>query len=78
MASLGQQLLERLVEKLGGPDQAAARLGITDTLMRHLLSGALPVTDSILLKAVDALDAPPEFTSAVPPKTTIPKGPAAT
>jgi hypothetical protein len=53
MSTVGQEVLARLVAKFGGPDQAAARLGITDTLMGHLLSGALAVPDSILLKAVD-------------------------
>ena len=73
MATLGQQVLERVVAKFGGPDQAAVRLGITNTLMRYLLSGALPVTDSILLKAVDLLDATPA--SVVEPKS--PKSPGA-
>ena len=53
MSTVGQEVLARLVAKLGGPDQAAARLGITDTLMRHLLSGVLQVPDAIMLKAVD-------------------------
>ena len=58
--SLGQEVLGRLVRKLGGPEAAAARLGISVTLLERFLKGALPVPDSILLKAVDdALDDPP-------------------
>jgi hypothetical protein len=72
MGTVGQEVLARLVARFGGPDQAAARLGITDTLMGHLLSGALPVPDSILLKAVDVFleDMPPR-----PPRSQPPKGP---
>jgi hypothetical protein len=58
--SLGQEVLGRLVRKLGGPEAAAARLGISVTLLERFLKGALPVPDSILLKAVDdALEEPP-------------------
>ena len=78
MVTLGQQLLERLVENLGGPHQAAARLGITDHLMRNLLSGVLPVSDSLLLKVVDLLEATPHVTSGAPPETASPKGPTVT
>jgi len=78
VVTLGQQVLERLVEELGGPDQAAARLGITDTLVRHLLSGVLPVSDSLLLKIVDLLDATPQVTSGAPPESASPKGPTVT
>jgi hypothetical protein len=56
--TLGQQVLERLVARLGGTDQAAKALGISDTLVQHLLSGRIPVPDSVLLKAVDCLSEP--------------------
>ena len=57
---MGQEVLGRLVRKLGGPEAAAARLGISVTLLERFLKGALPVPDSILLKAGgDALDEPP-------------------
>jgi hypothetical protein len=66
---IGDQVLERLVEKLGGPAQAAVRLGITPTLMQHLLKGSMPVPDSLLLKAVDlVLDELPPTASLSPPK----------
>ena len=57
--SLGQEVLGRLVRRLGGPEAAAARLGISQTLLERFLKGAIAVPDSILLKAVDyALDDP--------------------
>lgn len=69
--SLGQEVLGRLVRKLGGPEAAAARLGISVTLLERFLKGALPVPDSILLKAVDhALDDPisgPTPSAGAPP-----------
>lgn len=58
--SLGQEVLGRLVRRLGGPEAAAARLGISRTLLERFLKGAIPVPDAILLKAVDFVlsDAP--------------------
>ena len=60
MASLGQQVLKQVVDKFGGSYPAAERLGVTDTLVQHFVSGALPVPQSILLKAVDLLDTLPQ------------------
>ena len=72
--SLGQEVLGRLVRKLGGPEAAAARLGISVTLLERFLKGALPVPDSILLKAVDyAVDDPisaPKRSAETPPGET--------
>ena len=62
--SLGREVLGRLVRKLGSPEAAAARLGISVTLLERFLKGRITVPDSILLKAIDiALDEPP----AAPP-----------
>jgi len=58
MATLGQQVLKQVVDKFGGSYSVAERLGVTDTLVQHFVSGALPVPESILLKAVDLLEAP--------------------
>jgi hypothetical protein len=69
--SLGQEVLGRLVRTLGGPDAAAARLGISRTLLERFLKGAIAVPDAILLKAVDyALDDPasgPSLSASEPP-----------
>jgi len=59
LATLGQQVLKQVVDKFGGSYPVAERLGVTDTLVQHFVSGALPVPESILLKAVDLLDTPP-------------------
>ena len=70
--SLGQEVLGRLVHRLGGPQAAARRLGISATLLERLLKGAMPVPDAILLKAVDfALDDSPTPAVAEPSR---PKG----
>ena len=76
MVTLGQQLLKLLVAKLGGPDQAAVGLGITDTLMRHMLSGTLPVPDSVLLKAVDLVGSKQDLAPPNDQKPASPRGPA--
>ena len=55
MRSAGQQVLERLVAILGSEKEAAARLGISTTLLRRFLNGSIPVPDQVLLKAVDLL-----------------------
>ena len=70
--SLGQEVLGRLVRRLGGPEAAAARLGISQTLLERFMKGAIAVPDPILLKAVDfALDDSPTPAVAEPFK---PKG----
>jgi len=77
MASLGQQVLERVVSKLGGPEQAARQLGISLSLMQRFLDRTLQVPDSILLKAVDYVlsSAPVEPPPAVLPESPKPRGP---
>jgi hypothetical protein len=54
MRSSGQQVLERLVAILGS-EEAAARLGISKTLLKRFLNGSIPVPDQVLLKALDLL-----------------------
>jgi hypothetical protein len=78
MVSLGQQVLQMLVAKLGSPEQAAARLGITDTLVQHLSNGTLPIPDSLLLKVVDILNNTSEARSASTLQPSAPKDPTAT
>jgi hypothetical protein len=58
MRSAGQQVLERLVAMLESEQEAAARLGISTTLLRRFLNGSIPVPDQVLLKAVDLLPQP--------------------
>jgi hypothetical protein len=55
MRSAGQQVLERLVAILGSEKEAAARLGISATLLKRFLNGSIPVPDQVLLKALDLL-----------------------
>lgn len=70
--SLGQEVLGRLVRRLGGPQAAAVRLGISSTLLERFLKGTVAVPDAILLKAVDfALEDTPTPAVAEPFK---PKG----
>jgi hypothetical protein len=76
-STIGQQVLERVVRKLGGPEQAARRLGISATLLERFLKGGTPVPDAVLLKAVDCVlgsdsqEPIPPLKPASPP----PKGP---
>ena len=72
---VGQQVLAKAVEKLGGPDLAAARLGISATLIRRFLDGDLLLPDQILLKAVDLVFGAVEPVPAVLPESPKPKGP---
>jgi hypothetical protein len=55
MRSSGQQVLERLVAMLESEKEAAARLGISATLLKRFLNGSIPVPDQVLLKALDLL-----------------------
>ena len=75
MQSQGQQVLARVVEKLGSVEHAAARLDISATLLQRLLSGTVPLPDQILLKAMDlVVDGVPVETPAVA-QPQAPKGP---
>jgi hypothetical protein len=73
MGSLGQKVLAMVVAKLG-IERTAKELGVSQTLVQRFLDGAIPVPDQVLLKAVDALEAPPDV-PAVLPDSTKPKGP---
>ena len=78
MQNQGQQVLARVVEKLGSVDRAAARLGVSVTLLQRLLSGTVPLPDQLLLKAMDLMvdGAPVETPAVAQPRA--PKGPAVT
>jgi hypothetical protein len=73
MVSLGQQVLAKVVAKLG-VERTAQVLGVSPTLVQRFLEGFAPVPDQLLLKAVDALEAPQEV-PAVLPDSPKPKGP---
>ena len=74
MASVGQQVIERLVAKLGGVEQAAAHLGVTLTLVQRFLNGSLLVPDQLLLRAIDlGFDGVPIKPPAVPSQSPPPK-----
>ena len=73
MGSLGRQVLERVVAKLG-IERTAKELAVSPTLIERFLRGALPVPEQLLLKAVDALEAP-QTPPAVLPESPKPKGP---
>jgi hypothetical protein len=78
MQNQGQQVLARVVEKLGSVEHAAARLGVSATLLQRLLSGTIALPDQLLLKAMDlVVDGVPVETPAVA-LPLAPKGPAVT
>jgi hypothetical protein len=75
MQNQGQQVLAKVVEKLGSVERAAARLGVSATLLQRFLSGTISLPDQLLLKAMDLLtDGVPVETPAVAPLE-MPKGP---
>jgi hypothetical protein len=53
--NLGQRVLSRLLQKLGGPKAAAQKLEIPDDLLEAYLDGKRPVPENIWLRAVDHL-----------------------
>ena len=69
----GQELIARLVHKLGSAEVAAARLGIRATLVERFAEGLVKVPDSILLKALDLMAESAE-TPALRPASKPPKG----
>jgi hypothetical protein len=58
-APTGRRVLIKVVQQYGA-DGAAARLGISPTLLGRFLAGLLNVPDSLLIRAIDLLpeDAP--------------------
>jgi hypothetical protein len=62
MQETARRVLGRAVQKLGGEQELAARIGITVLLLRLYLEGQRPVPDAVLLRAVDiVLDELPEL-----------------
>lgn len=51
--SVGQEVIARLVTKLGGVEKAARRLGIRPGLVQRFLDGSVSVPDQVMLKALD-------------------------
>jgi hypothetical protein len=61
-ALTGRRVLIKVVQQYG-PHGAAARLGISPTLLDRLLTGLTNVPDSLLIRAIDLL---PEDAPSVP------------
>ena len=53
--STGVRLLQAAAELVGGEEQLAVHLGITESLLGRLLLGRYSVPDPLLLHAVDIL-----------------------
>jgi hypothetical protein len=72
----GQEVLVRLVRKLGSAEAAAVRLGIRPTLVERFVEGLVKVPDAILLKALDVITntAPGDPVPALQPGSKPPKG----
>jgi hypothetical protein len=50
---IGQAVLQKVVEKLGGLYAAAVQLGVSPRVISHYLDGTTRVPDALLLRAVD-------------------------
>jgi hypothetical protein len=50
-----QRLLEQAATRLGGVENLAKKLGVTQRAMKLYLSGAAPVPDALFLRLVDLL-----------------------
>ena len=61
-APTGRRVLIKVVQQYGA-NGAAARLGITPTLLGRFLAGLMNVPDSLLIRAIDLL---PEDAPSVP------------
>jgi hypothetical protein len=70
--NVGQEVIVRLVRKLGSVEKAAARLGMRPGLVQRFVDGLARVPDSVLLKALDLMADP--VTPALQPKSAPPKG----
>jgi hypothetical protein len=50
-----RRLLEQAATRLGGVEQLAKKLGVTQRAMKRYLDGAAPLPDTLLLRLVDLL-----------------------
>ena len=50
-----RRLLEQAAARLGGAENLAKKLGVTQRAMKHYLNGAAPLSDALFLKLVDLL-----------------------
>lgn len=71
---LGQEVMARLVKKLGSVELAAARLGIRPGLVQRFVDGISRVPDAVLLKALDFMADPAEPPPALQAASKRPKG----
>jgi len=71
---VGQEVLSRLVRKLGGVEITAVRLGIRPGLVQRFVDGHAQVPDPVLLRALDIMLEPTEPTPALQPESRQPKG----
>jgi hypothetical protein len=62
-----RQLLEQASTRLGGIEQLALKLGVTQRAMRLYLGGGAPLPDALLLRLVDLLSEQWSSESQPPP-----------
>lgn len=53
--TLGQQVLVKLVARLGGAEAASRRLGVSDSMLTRFIEGSVAAPDSLVLQAVDVV-----------------------
>lgn len=72
--SVGQEMIARLVDKLGGVEKAARRLGIRPGLVQRFLDGSVQVPDQVMLKAIDVVNEANDAAPVVLPESKGPRG----
>jgi transcriptional regulator with XRE-family HTH domain len=53
--TLGQQVLVKLVARLGGAEAASRRLGVSDSLLTRFIEGSVAAPDALVLQAIDVV-----------------------
>ena len=56
-SSVQSQAVFRACQLLGGPEQLAARVGVSRLLIKAILKGSFPASHTLFLKVVDILAA---------------------
>jgi len=62
-----QRLLEQATTRLGGVENLAQKLGVTQRVMKLYLSGAAPLPDALFLRLVDLLSEQRRSEGQAPP-----------
>ena len=58
--NISRKILEKIIEKLGGLNAAASKLGIPTSVLAQYMDGRIAIPDQLLMRMVEVLSPPHE------------------